>query len=263
MYQSPISTPVHLPADWDRRRLILMGMRDHKIRAAHQFLVERTSMMDMFQDTCEESRFRSPEGDYYAVRLDNTVFADVSSVEEVQHAFRSFFQQADVVMSVASDSITTREGEEIAADGISSHRFCSTTADRGIQVEKNTVGFTGQVSTDRDEPDCIVMAMDNIDQDDAYPYRPHERVRCDLSGAVRFRALRSPREEQQSGRGQVTDTKPSVVVVLTRWYHIKAHRPLVSLPENGMEQVQTLMLRALDHMLHEIKCQLQLTRQWP
>jgi len=263
MYQSPISTPVHLPADWERRRQVLMGMRDHKIRAAHQFLIERTSMMDMFQDTCEETRFRSPEGDYCSVRLDNTVFTDVSSVDEVQQAFRSFFQQADVVMSVASDSITTREGEEVAAEGISSHRFCTTTAGLGIQVEKNTVGFTGQVSTDCDGTDSIIMAMDNIDQDDAYPYRPHDRVRCDLSGAVRFRAHQAPQEEQQSDHGQVADAKSSTVVVLTRWYHIRTHRSLLSLPENGMEQVQTLMLRALDHMLHEIKFQLQLNRQRP
>lgn len=236
-------------------------MRDDKIRVAHQFLTERTRMMDPLQETCEESKFRSPEGDYYAVKLDNTPFMGVSSVDEVMQAFRACFQHAEVAMSVSSDSIITREGDEVVEEGISSHRFCATIGGSNIQVGKNSVGFTSAVSSDADGPTCIVLAMDTVDQDDMYPYRPNDRVRSDLSGVVQFRAHRLAPSQRTSGLGPVETAGPTVAVVLTRWYHVKVHRTHLPLHQDDMERIQVAMVRLLDHMVQEIKWHLQNNRQ--
>lgn len=225
---------------------LLVGMRDEVVNSAYQFLMERTRQMDPLQETAEESKFYSPEGDYFAIKLDNTPFFDATGPEEVLEAYYAYLQHFEVSLSASSATVITREGEEITEEGVASHRFCTTANGVEVPMEKYSIGFNGSVKSSLGPTYVVVLSV--VGKDELFPYRPSERVRNDLSGVVTI----SRRPGADGG---------SPVVTMTRWYHIKVYRSSLLNSSSDAEGLHDAIRRIHQNMITEIKWHVERNRQ--
>ncbi|GAB9475341.1 hypothetical protein Gpo141_00012440 [Globisporangium polare] len=273
---SPLETSIHLDSDWTQRRRTLLAMKDQKIAVAHRFLTERTRHMNPFKRSCEVNTFETDEGDVCTMKVDVTPFegADGSvSVRSVFDALQFYFANMEISKTELSGKVTVRENSDPLgldydnSDGsntnssLMQHRVV-TSEERGVAQESNVVVFydtSGLDASVEAQGQCVIMTGDFVDQDDLYPYRPHERLRKDATSVMKLSAHRRPRQRQQlqADRGDTEEVNDELVVVLTRWFFVRLHRPQVDVPSDVLQSISDEMSDGIDVMIKSARGHMQ------
>ncbi|GAB9477811.1 hypothetical protein Gpo141_00014966, partial [Globisporangium polare] len=107
-----------------------------------------------------------------------------------------------------------------------------------------------------------VFVGDFVDEDDLYPYRPHERVRKDVTSIITIKTYGKGTTGQQAGSElNGADCKTSnghsskdanPVVVLTRWVQSRLHKSEFEIPEAQLVELTEGSSRASAVLLNAV-----------
>ncbi|EGZ18101.1 hypothetical protein PHYSODRAFT_354647 [Phytophthora sojae] len=152
----------------------------------------------------------------------------------------------EISISERLGHITVREDYDVLEGSAYNARITSSDSN-GVTTESNTISFTQWF--DLGDPrfggePCAIVAADCVDEDELYPYRPSERVRKDISGAIVLTASR----QRDSGE---------LVVTMRRAGYLKLHCfqfPVSSLAqqelEAGIADWGAVMIKAMREILY-------------
>ncbi|KAF1327293.1 hypothetical protein FI667_g7659, partial [Globisporangium splendens] len=269
---SPLEVYIHLTTDWQQRRNVLLEMRDRKIDVAHRFLVERTRFIDPFQESSEQSRYVTAEGEYCAIKLDVVPFEEVASVRQVFNAMHFYLTNLEIAMTEMSGNVTVRENDENTEAAALQYRLV--TFDRGgVLVEKNAVLFMDTSGLDCGNVDdqSALFAIDFVNQDDLYPYCPNQRLRNDSTCVMKLsahRRMRIPNAPSDGASGCVGDEtngeEDELVVVLTHLSFMWLRKPEISVPEPVLRSIAddltggfNLMVKSMRDDMHPTSASVQ------
>lgn len=238
-------------------------MKDEKIAVAHRFLIERTRHMNPFKRSCEVNTFETDEGDVFALKVDVTPFECASSVREVFNALQFYFSHMEISKTELSGKVTIRENDPLGVDtntnnALRQHRVV-TSEERGVAQESNVIVFYDTLGLDaaavHPHDQRVLMTGDFVDRDDLYPYRPHERLRKDATSVMKLSAHRRPRSQQAGPAGENGDNE--LVVVFTRWFFVRLHRPQVAVPSDVLQTISDEMSDGIDAMIKSARGRMQ------
>ncbi|KAE8999201.1 hypothetical protein PR001_g19121 [Phytophthora rubi] len=242
----PTEMFIRLTADREERHETLKALRQPKLHYARRFILERSRGMHPTAEYFHEERYETPEGDFCNVRFDRVPLRGVrGGIRTVLDALKNAAFNAEIIISETSGNLTIREDDDLTEEDFSQmrlvtqtsrdpdeswhsggeqpcplHRFLTQTS-RGILVENNLVHFT-DFSRAGGEECYAVTAADFVDQDERFPYRPHERIRRDATAAILVTShvdTKSNKEADTDGYGGHTSSEEEgePVVVITRW----------------------------------------------
>ncbi|ETL28897.1 hypothetical protein L916_17820 [Phytophthora nicotianae] len=189
---------------------------------ARQFIQQRSVGLHPTTEYFNEERYETPEGDFCNVRFDRTCLHGVrGGVRAVFEALKLAIFNAEIVLSEASGNITVREDDNMDdIDDFSQMRLV-TQSTLGLLVENNLVHFSELVFGDKDSDTYAVAAVDYVDKDDRFPYRPTECIRRDAVSTVLLTSCKDKRKEidvdDLCGHTSSEEESNDSVVVLTRW----------------------------------------------
>uniref|UniRef100_M4B388 Uncharacterized protein n=1 Tax=Hyaloperonospora arabidopsidis (strain Emoy2) TaxID=559515 RepID=M4B388_HYAAE len=222
----PMRTRICLGADRAERRRVLHGLRKDKLRRAKCFLHERSFGIQMNTSYFHEERYETVDGDYFITRFDITPLHGVKGgVRAVYEAVLQAAVNIEIVISEISGNITVREDDDMCDNSVSQMRLVSQTT-QGLLVENNLVHFFEYLTSESDfdgdgDGGYAVSALDFVDEDALYPYRPLERIRRDATTAMLLTSYREPGPNHDQ---EQLATEGELVVVITRWSCVKIHR---------------------------------------
>lgn len=273
--ESPIETFIHLTSDLKLRRRTLMGLKDLKLEQADKFITESARLMHPTKHWCQESKYEADNGDFCAIKMDNTPFRGVKSVRQVFDALQFFFRNMEISISEMLGDITVREDDDSPDNSLSNHRLVSVMS-HGIKVEKNIVKFFKYVEPEDGSAPYALVATDAVDIDEMYPYIPEDRMRMDINAAMKFTEhfVRKPKRSRSSAAStarasdtHVTDRRRAGVengdgsheegdegddnededededefervVVLTRFFRAKLHHTEIEMPAHVLQEIR-------------------------
>ncbi|GAB9474768.1 hypothetical protein Gpo141_00011885 [Globisporangium polare] len=246
---SPVSTWIHLESAASKRRQLLKSLKYQKIHDARRFLEKRTQFSPKTTRFSESSRRRTDDGGTVAEKFDIVPLLSARSIKQVYDALAFYFANLEICMTeTLGDVVLREESTESAAvrdkedASIAQHRFLYN--HRDIRVETNSLVFseykqnhksalTGEFCEEG------IFATDFVDQDDLYPYAPHERVRKDIVSVFHIQSVEKVHESSRSNASSLSlelsdedkgdsnlpeDDDPEQVVVLTMWFQSKLRR---------------------------------------
>lgn len=218
---------IHLTADLDQRRAVLMNIKPRKIRAALAYLGERTRFLDLTRPQDETAQGLLSNGDFCVQRLSVTVFEEVDSVRRVYDAARHYFHNMELSLTDVLGDITTRDDTTYDSIGVQQSRMVSNLS-CGVELEVNEImnfEFSEADETFGGGGPLGVITADFVDHDDLFPYNPQQRVRHDVTAILAVRSVRRKRVHPISG--EIVDEQ---VVVLTRSCFLKLHSTSIAMP---------------------------------
>jgi hypothetical protein len=224
------------------------------VQRARQFLKERMELVtNPHRPLHEESGFLTDEGHYIATKLDVHLFRGVQSVKQVFDAMQFYFLNLEITTTELSEDLTVREDSNDLDPAASKtpmlHHRLVTMLSNGPLVEKNAIKFFEYFDQDDDEDGpCAIMAASPVDEDDLYPYASSERLRKDISAAMKLSSFRGKKASPQSEEERV--------VVLTRWFRVKLHHSELTFPPHVLQDVQRRVTLFTDHMVHSMNLSL-------
>lgn len=252
----PTKTPIVLGRDRAERHRTLMAMKGAKIREAWRFMTERCRHLDPHAAFYEEERFNSTEGDYCITRLDVVPLSGVPSIQAIFNALQRSIANAEIIISEISGNITIREDDDHGETSLMQARLVSKNAD-GSLIESNSVMFSEHFA----EEDQAIIVGDYVDEDEVYPYRPHERIRRDGTSIMTVtplyvdRCVNPPRAGEVhfgAGSGRDADGK-ELVVILKRWAAWKFHHTDIPVAGDTIHRLRDNMGRWGEIMLDSIR----------
>ncbi|TMW67257.1 hypothetical protein Poli38472_012373 [Pythium oligandrum] len=170
----PLETYIHLTSDVDQRHQALLALRDHKARAATQYIIKRTGSLDLRCPHSASERSFTKEGDFVFSQFDVSVVPNVQSVKQVWEAVRNFHKYQEISMTAAVGMTTVREddGDDDASDFSAFQTRLMAALPDGQEIESNTATFFQYLdhSDLLDTPHGLFI-KESIDQDDLYPYQ--------------------------------------------------------------------------------------------
>jgi len=258
--ESPIKTFIHLTPDLKLRRSTLMGLKDFKLQQADTFVTESARLMPKVKHWCQESKYEADNGDFCAIKMDNTPFCGVKSVRQVFDALQFFFRNMEISISEMLGDITVREDDDSPDNSLSNHRLVSVMS-HGVKVEKNIVKFFKYIEADDGSAPYALVATDAVDIDEMYPYIPEERMRMDINAAMKFTEhfVRKPKRSRSSAAsvsashhdsrrrsadgksgddGDEEEYEYERVVVLTRFFRAKLHHTKIEIPPHVLQEIR-------------------------
>ena len=246
----PTEMKIRLGMDHNDRRKTLSALREPKLEEARQFLMERTRGLSPIAPYFQEERYDTKDGDYCITRFDVTPFRGANSVQDVFSALQQAIYNAEIIISETSGNITIREDDELGDKNLSHMRFLSQST-LGVQHETNLVLFSNRPqcqtkSVDYAENDRnAIMALDFVDEDKKYPYKPNERIRRDFTTVT----MVSSYQDHTAG---IKD-KGELVVVVTRWAATIVRRPCISISSDVWDDLCNSHNRWPDLMLNCVR----------
>lgn len=230
-----------MPREWPQRQQLLRSLRDEKLRVARAFLAARSQSLNASPTAMmDQTSFAMPNGDRCGVRFDVTPFRGVRSAQQVVDALLFYFIHLEISLSEQTGSTAIREDDEGSSvdPGILHHRLQIVMPD-GLVVEKSSALFVDR-ATESEDGEAVFIVGDFVDEDDLFPYQPHDRVRKDISTVLRIATT-----SQEGGEP---------VVTMTKWQFLKLHaaRELQSRPplsEYEMGALHVNHMRGLDAMV--------------
>ncbi|CAH0492726.1 unnamed protein product [Peronospora farinosa] len=238
---------IRLGMDRNDRRKMLSALREPKLEEARQFLMERTRGLSPIAPYFQEERYDTKDGDYCITRLDVTPFRGAKSVQDVFLALQQAIFNAEIIISETSGNITIREDDELGDHNLSHMRFSSESS-LGVQLETNLVLFSDSIQYETKDVDygrCAIMALDFVDEDEKYPYKPNERIRRDFTTVT----MVSSYQDYTAGIKE----EGELVVVVTRWAATIVRRPSVSISYGVWDDLRNSNLRWPDLMLNCVR----------
>ncbi|KAL3660337.1 hypothetical protein V7S43_014491 [Phytophthora oleae] len=247
----PTEMRIRLGRDKDERMRRLSAIRGPKLQEARRFLMERMRGLSPTAPYFQEERYDTMDGDYCIARFDVTPFRGAKGgVQEVLAALQQAIFNAEIIISESSGNITIREDDELGDESLSHMRFLSQTS-HGVQLETNLVLFSDcaryQEADTRfaENGRYAIMASDFVDEDERYPYRPHERIRRDSTTVTMVTSYRDA--------GAKTDGEGELVVVVTRWALNIVRRPAMIVPDSVWDELRNSHVRWADLMFNCVR----------
>lgn len=220
---------IYLGTDHQERRATLAALKELKMRAAQDYLRERTRFLDPIRTFAEHTRFATPQGDVCALRFDITPYEGVSDARKVYDALTHYFSNMEIWLTEMLGDVTIRENDETAGKGIVQLRLVSALRNR-VQLEMNKVMYTEfYEATGSGGGAYGLYTADYVDKDELYPYCSHDRVRIDVTGAMTIREVKRP-----TGNAAGEET----IVVITRVAQLKLRSSSVTLPPGTLHDLQ-------------------------
>ncbi|CAI5747495.1 unnamed protein product [Peronospora destructor] len=241
---------IRLGMDRNDRRKTLSALREPKLEEARQFLMERTQGLSPIAPYFQEERYDTKDGDYCVTRFDVTPFRGAKSVPDVFLALQQAIFNAEIIISETSGNITIREDDELGDNNLSHMRFLSESS-LGVQLETNLVLFLDRPQCQMKDVDYAengrytIMALDFVDEDKKYPYKPNERIRRDFTTIT---MISSYQDHTAGIKGE-----GELVVVITRWAATILRRPSNSISSRVWDDLRNFHHRWPDLMLNCVR----------
>uniref|UniRef100_K3X3B6 Uncharacterized protein n=1 Tax=Globisporangium ultimum (strain ATCC 200006 / CBS 805.95 / DAOM BR144) TaxID=431595 RepID=K3X3B6_GLOUD len=245
---SPIETTIRLGTELSERRATLLQLKDHKILEAKHFIEERSRGLDVTKTYVEEERFETTHGDFCSLRFDIVPIRGAASVKSVFDTMLYYIGNIEIMLSETMGHVTIREDDDNPDKNISHHRLV-TSIGNGLQIETNTVLFSELTET-VDGGAMGVIVGDFIDDDELYPYRPHERIRRDVSvmltassyieKAAPSRTFGGNESDGGNSTHQADEATEELIVVLKRWSLGKLHKTELPVPGTVLQDIRDI-----------------------
>ncbi|RLN94805.1 hypothetical protein BBJ28_00022447 [Nothophytophthora sp. Chile5] len=245
----PRQVNICLRTNLEARQATLVKVKARTLQLVNQHLAERGRFVSPTSAFADISRFRSPEGDYCALIYDVVPFEGIKTVKEVYDALKCYYHNMEIRVTEALGDVTIREDDGSSGPGISQCRVVSYLSN-GAQLEMNAVICSHYEDVDLEYGEgraTGIFSEDFVDQDDLYPYLPNERVRQDVTVVLR---IKSHLRKRVSRDGSEED---ELVVVLTRWGHVKIHKTDIALPTPVVHEIREGIAQWGDVMLQAVR----------
>ncbi|KAG6617226.1 uncharacterized protein IUM83_02683 [Phytophthora cinnamomi] len=258
-HSHPLCTPIRLKKDWAARRETLLAIRNEKLKNAYDFVMARSYFTADSLGHESSEKFETDNGDVCFLRNVVVRFPGVQSLKQVFEALYFYLTNMEISISERLGHITVREDYDVLEGSAYNARIMSN--ENGVTTESNIIGFT-QLFEEGDarfgsEP-CAIVAVDCVDEFELYPYRPSERVRKDISGAI---VLTATRQQKQAQAREVslgkTANNSEMVATMRRTDYLKHHRaefPVAAFAqqelEAGIADWGTVMIKAMCEILY-------------
>lgn len=215
---------------------------------------KRTQFNNPTTRFAESTGFQNDQGDTFAVTFDVFPLCHATSVKQVYDAVLFNWFNMEICMSEILGDVTVREETDTGDESVSHHRLVLLNR-HGIAIETNNVLFSEykQYSNqDLEHSEEAIFVGDFVDSDELYPYRPHERVRKDVTSIITIKSYAKKITGQKAeGNGDSDgDTKP--VVVLTRWVQSRLYRSEFVIPEAQLVELTEGSSRASSALLNAV-----------
>lgn len=229
----PCGKYIHLGEDCHDRAATLARLKPVALADAERYVTERLRFLDPMLESSHLTTAMLPNGDlvysgFDVVQLD----ASHQSIKMVYDAVHSFLFNVEIAWTEAIGELMLREDDSESGDlAVLSQRLVRSRS-AGPPIESNSVVFSElQSGAERRQlcgedgaiGDSAMFVVDFVDQDDLHPYRPDERLRKDVTGAISLKAY--PRKEL-CRQGDIENG--SVVVVMAQAYSGRLHRSALS-----------------------------------
>lgn len=227
----PMRARICLGLDREERRRQLYALRGLKLRHAQNLVNARGYGLRPTTPYFQEEQFETEEGDFCATRYEVAALCGVQGgVRAVFDAVLQAAFNAEIVISETSGNITIREDDDQSDDRVTQMRLVSKTAG-DVLLESNLVQFS-EFQTTADGESYAIIATDFVDQDELYPYRPHERVRRDVTAAMSITSYL----KKSGGQGTASE-REELVVVVSRLFCTKVYHTDLGLFEAAKQQL--------------------------
>lgn len=176
-------------------------MKDRTIRHACEYVKTRSRFLDPLKRHVSEERFENADGDFCFAEYDVHQFPNVKSVRQVYDVLMAYFLNVEISVSEQLGDITTCDDLDSIEGSIMSYRLLTT--EFGVPMEKHGVLFMEFFESHElfnGEP-CGVFFIDRVEEDELYPYTPHERMRKDIIFAIVVRPHWRARKAGDQGVG--------------------------------------------------------------
>ncbi|RLN10857.1 hypothetical protein BBJ28_00027065, partial [Nothophytophthora sp. Chile5] len=213
------------------------------------YLAERGRFVNPTSAFADISRFRSPEGDYCALIYDVVPFEGIKTVKEVYDALKCYYHNMEIRVTEALGDVTIREDDGSSGPGISQCRVVSYLSN-GAQLEINTAICSHYEDVDLEYGEgraTGVFSENFVEQDDLHPYLPNERVRQDVTVVLRIKSHLRKRVNRDGTEEE------ELVVVLTRYGHVKIHKTDIALPPPVVHEIREGIAQWGDVMLQAVR----------
>lgn len=248
---NPLEGFVRLGKALDERSETVMALKPVALQRADRFLSERARLMNPLTTGMvhEESGVVTPEGDYVLSKLDTTCFSGVESVKQVFDAMKFYFLNLEIANTELTDALTVREDSgldsvdlNLSDTAVLAHRLV-TVLSSGVLLEKNAVKFMEHYDGARPDEAYALMAAVPVNQDELYPYVPSERLRMDMSVAMKLSAFYESSEPRANASRRL-------VVVFTRWFRVQLHHnDSVRVPDFVLQDIRRSLSEPMDNVV--------------
>ncbi|KAG7399311.1 hypothetical protein PHYBOEH_009237 [Phytophthora boehmeriae] len=251
----PLYSHIRLTRDWNERRATLLAMRKQKLLRAVEFLMTPPRVSDPNETRFSENKFETAEGDLCCVRFETVQLAGVESLQQVFDALSFYTTNMEIISSEQLGHITLRDDYDTVEDKAFHSRFLTTNLS-GVTVEYNIISFRQMMHNGYEGKPCGVIIVDNVDEDDLFPYIPSERVRRDASGAIVLTASRrcstcpNPPSELSDAEDNSDD---ELIVTMRRAAFLKLHRPHFQISALQLQELQDNAMKWADVMLKSVR----------
>ncbi|KAE9189236.1 hypothetical protein PF004_g22269 [Phytophthora fragariae] len=256
----PLYTRIRLSKDWPERRATLRSIRAEKLRNAYEYIMARSSHAQPEKMQLSDERFESPQGDLCCVRFETVHFRGVESLEQVYNALIFYLTNMEISISERLGHITVRDDYD-SIEGTAYNSRIASTEGCGLTTEMNAVSFPQLFAKDElgvGVGPCAVMACDCVDEDELYPYKPRDRVRKDVSGAVVLTVSRK-KVKHKGGKHIGTSStlggeeEMELVVTMRRAAFVKLHRPQFTVSAFALQELHEGIAQWGDVMLKTVR----------
>jgi hypothetical protein len=188
-----MKTYIRLPKDAKQRKAVLEEMKEFKLRRSAEVAMDRLHFFDPFKPYVHEERYATPDGNNHMKYLEIQQFEGLQSARQLFNALVYFYETMEISVTEMIGQLTLRTEYEPYDPSVWNHHIV-TTGDLGGQEELNLVGFAQFYDSylPHNGAQFGIMALDTVDEDELYPYRPHERTHKDYQGAFAVCEYRRP-----------------------------------------------------------------------
>jgi hypothetical protein len=253
----PTEMFIHLTADRKERHETLKALRGPKLFYAKRYLQQRSLGMHPTAEYFHEERYETPEGDYCNVRFDRVPLRGVKGgIRAVVDALKHAAFNSEIIISETSGNLTIREDDDLTEEDFSQLRLVTQTK-RGLLVENNLVHFS-DFSHAAGEDSYAVTTADFVDEDERFPYRPHQRIRRDATSAVLVtshvdtQVKRQP-ELDACGGHTSSEEEADAVIVLTRWSFTRICHTGLDVPHEVLREMRDLSGKVSETILNCVR----------
>ncbi|ETK75415.1 hypothetical protein F442_18285 [Phytophthora nicotianae P10297] len=224
---NPLYTYIHLPKCWDKRKQILVDLKDEKLTVALQYILARSQNLNLENRHASEHRYEDTDGNFCCNRFEVNHLVRIKSLKEVYDAAKFFLTNVEISTTEALGNITVREDYDTVGgdESIASFRLISA-RQSGIVTESNKVFYDKCYDHHAllDNRPCVVMATDTVDIDDLHPYEPKSRVRLDVSAVLFITEMPRVKEDE-------------VTVIMQSVVFLKALSPQFDVPADALTAI--------------------------
>uniref|UniRef100_H3GW19 Uncharacterized protein n=1 Tax=Phytophthora ramorum TaxID=164328 RepID=H3GW19_PHYRM len=227
----PLCTRICLKKSWADRSQTLLDLREHKFRAAYEYISTRSRHSSSYSS---DERFEAANGDVCCSIFQTVHFPGVRSLKQVYDAVLFSMNNVEISICERLGHITTRDDYDCADSSIYNARMVSTN-DMDITTEVSGIMFSRFFEAADDNvvaAPCGMLVLDSVDEDELYPYVSSERVRKDVSAAFVLTADRLEAKKDDD-----------LVVTLRRAAFVKLHRPEFDISEAAWLELQQDVVR--------------------